>query len=105
MSRASFKLSLDSRIKRVPLASQADTPLRLRNEIKGFFEIKSDFFKPLLVVLGEKSLGIEDYSHWRWKLTGEMRTELIAAGIPFYPTVKRAAKAARKLIDYYNRKA
>jgi hypothetical protein len=58
----------------------------------------------LVVVLGEKSLGMEDYSHWRWKLTGELRSELLAADTAFYPTVKRAAQAARKLIDYYQRR-
>ena len=88
----------------VPLASQADTPARAENEVKEYIALKNKYPKPFLVVLGEKSLGIEDYDHWRWRLTGQMRTELIAAGIPVYPSVKRAARAARKLIDYYQRK-
>jgi acyl-CoA synthetase (NDP forming) len=88
----------------VPLASQEDTPARAENEVKEYIALKNKYPKPFLVVLGEKSLGIEDYDHWRWRLTGQMRTELIAAGIPVYPSVKRAARAARKLIDYYQRK-
>ncbi len=91
-------------ISEVPLASREDTPARVENEVKGYTAIKNEYLKPFLVVLSEKSLGIEDYDHWRWRLTGQMRTGLIAAGIPVYPSVKRAARAARKLIEYYQRK-
>ena len=91
-------------ISEVPLANKEATQVRLMKEIEGYIAIKKAYPKPLLMVIGEKSLGIEDYSHWRWRLTGEIRTELIKADIPVYPTVRRAAKAARKLIDYYNRK-
>jgi hypothetical protein len=59
--------------------------------------------KPLLAVAAEKGLGIEDFDHWSWKIMCEVRTKLLAAHIPFYPTIKRAAKAAKKLIDYYQR--
>jgi len=33
-----------------------------------------------------------------------MRMQLIADNIPFYPTIERAARAARKLIDYYQKR-
>ena len=87
-----------------PLSKKQVMTVRLRDEVRGYIKIKKESPKPLLVVVGEKSLGIKDYSHWRWKLTGKMRTKLIDAGIPFYPTMRRAAKAAKKLVDYYQRR-
>jgi len=90
-------------ITEVPLRREKETVSRLGGEIDGYIEVKRTSSKPLLTVLGEKSLGIEEYSNWRWKLTGKMRTKLLAANLPFYPTMKRAAKSARKLVDYYQK--
>jgi len=65
--------------------------------------------KPLLAVVGEShrgaesNLGIEDYDEW--KLMCEVITKLIAANIPVYPSIARAAKAARKMIGYYEKRS
>ncbi len=77
---------------------------RLRSAVDGYSKIREQSSKPLLAVVSEKSPGIDNYDHWSWKLISEVRTKLIAAGIPFYPTMGRAAGAARKLIDYYQKK-
>jgi hypothetical protein len=57
-----------------------------------------------VIVLGEKSLNTSDYDNWRWRLTGELRDRLIEAGLPIYPTVKRAARSARRLVDFYRKR-
>ena len=59
--------------------------------------------KPLLAVMPERGPGIDDNNDWMRKVTAEVRTELIAADIPFYPTIGRAARAARKLVGYYQK--
>jgi len=59
--------------------------------------------KPLLVVVPDKSLDVNSYEEPSARLFSEIRTKLVAAGIPFYPTVGRAARAARKLVDYYQK--
>ncbi len=82
-------------------ASKQEMTWRLKGEVEGYIKVKKENSKPLLVVVGEKSLGIEDYSNWRWKLIGELRAQLIAANIPVYPSVGRAARAIKKSIDYY----
>jgi len=74
---------------------------RLRAEAAGYVMIGKTSSKPLLVVVGDKSPGVEDYEFWRWTELSKTRAELIEAGIPFYPSVSRAARAARKLLDYY----
>ena len=60
--------------------------------------------KPLLAVVTEKGLGIGEYDHWAWKFMCEVRTRLLASRIPFYPTIGRAARAARKVVEYYRRR-
>ncbi len=74
---------------------------RFKSDVDGYIKIRRENLKPLLAVVGEKSLGIDNHSHWRWRLIRELRTQLIAADIPIYPTVGRAARAVRKFIDYY----
>jgi len=74
---------------------------RFKSDVDGYIKIRRENLKPLLAVVGEKSLGIDNHSHWRWKLICELRTQLVAADIPIYPTVGRAARAIRKFIDYY----
>jgi len=94
---------LIANITEVPLSRKEEALPRFMGEVEDYIQISKQNSKPLLVVVGDKTLGIEEYSHWRWRMAGEMRTRLIAAGVPFYPTVSRAARAARKLIDYYRR--
>jgi len=57
--------------------------------------------KPLLAVVYDRSLGQDEWDSWNWRVTCEVRTKLIDLGVPFYPTITRAAIAARKLIEYY----
>jgi acetyltransferase len=85
-------------------ATKEALKLRHREEIKGFIEGKQRTSKAFLVVVGEKSPGIKDHNDWRWRALSEARTKLLAAGIPVYPTIGRAASAARKLAEYYPRR-
>ncbi len=77
---------------------------RLKAEIKSYITLKKEIAKPLLAVVTDKSAGVNDYDDSSWKAICEARTELIAANIPIYPTIGRAAKAAKKLVDYYQRR-
>jgi len=65
------------------------------------FKLKELDHKPVLAVVPDKSPGIEDFDHWSWKVMCGIRSNLIAARIPFYPSVWCAAAAARKLVAYY----
>ncbi len=88
----------------VPLAQETGTVSRFMAEVQEYIEIRKMRKKPMFVVIGEKSLNAPDYTHWRWKLTGDVRSALIAAGVPFFPTIDRGAKAVKKVIDYYRNK-
>jgi acyl-CoA synthetase (NDP forming) len=54
-------------------------------------------------VVADKSIGVNDTGDWEWKGLCQIRTSLIELGIPFYPTISRAAVAARKVYEYYQR--
>ena len=77
---------------------------RMRNEVKGHIKIKKQNDKPLMVVVSERSLNTREHHHWRWQELNRVRTKLLAANIPSYPSIGRAARAARKMIDYYQRR-
>ncbi len=46
----------------------------------------------------------DDESAWMRKLMEEVKEKLTAAKVPTYPGIGRAARAASKLIDYYQRR-
>lgn len=62
--------------------------------------------KPLLAVMEEQRQGsnTSDDQSWVRELMGEVKARLAVAGVPIYPSIERAAGAASKLIDYYQRK-
>ncbi|MFC2006823.1 acetate--CoA ligase family protein [Chloroflexota bacterium] len=78
--------------------------LRHENDAKCYIEVKQKTSTPILVVVGEKSLSSESRNDIRWKAVSEVRTSLMAAKIPVYPTVARAATAASKLVSYYQKR-
>ncbi len=87
----------------LPLSRKEVRILRLRGEAKGYIKLKKESSKPLLAVVADMSVGIDDYNDSSWKAICEARTKLVAANIPVYPTIGRAARAASKLIGYYRR--
>ena len=78
---------------------------RLKNTVDGYRQVRKKSSKPLLAVVGDDGYGSDRYGDWFGKLISETRTSLIAAGIPIYPTVDRAASAARKVCDYHTRRS
>lgn len=69
------------------------------------FKVDTRLMKPMLAVVPDKSLGAEEFDDWKWEFLCRLRSKLLELDIPFYPTVGRAAEAAWKMADYYNRSA
>jgi acyl-CoA synthetase (NDP forming) len=59
--------------------------------------------KPFLAVVPDKSLRVIDMEARDWKALCETRSALIKLEVPFFPTIGRAARAARKVSDYFAR--
>jgi hypothetical protein len=68
---------------------------------KGYVTVRDRYGKPFLVVMGERGVVASDYEDFHWKAIASAREELIKAGMPTYPTMERAAKAARKVFEYW----
>ena len=68
------------------------------------YNLKECNQKPFLAVVTDGSAGITDEDNQTQKLMYQVRGKLIEASIPFYPTIGRAARAAAKLIDYYQKR-
>ncbi|UCC16121.1 MAG: hypothetical protein JSU58_07020, partial [Dehalococcoidales bacterium] len=71
--------------------------------IKQQYRLEVTQSKPFLAIVADKSLGIDDGEDFEWKGLCRTRTSLINLGVPFYPTMQRAATAARKAYEYYLR--
>jgi hypothetical protein len=87
------------------LARPEGAEMRLKGAVEGYRQLKEEVGKPLLAVIGDDGSGSDEYGNFSGKIVSQARTDLIAAGIPFYPTIGRAARAVRKVLDYYLRKA
>ncbi len=83
--------------------SEDTTTRYFRNEVETYIRASKKGLKPLVVVLTDRSLGIEDMNNWRWKLYAELRTKLINAHVPFYPSIGQAVKAIKKQMTYHQR--
>ena len=59
--------------------------------------------KPFLAIVPDKSLRLSDMESREWKGLCETRTALIKLEVPFFPTIGRAAVAARKAAEYFLR--
>jgi len=71
------------------------------------FGLDARELRPVLAIVGERSPSIHDTEENEadWRTGREIRQKLVDYGVPFYPTIGRAARAARKLVDYYQWKA
>ena len=61
--------------------------------------------KPILAVVAEKGLDLAERDDPANRMMCEVRTKLAAARIPTYPTVVRAARAAKAFVEYHSRAA
>jgi acyl-CoA synthetase (NDP forming) len=77
--------------------------MAMPGQAKNYLSVKEKYGKPFLVVVGERGVTAEQYDDFHWKSIAEARSILINGGMPIYPTVEQAARAARKVIDYYKK--
>jgi acyl-CoA synthetase (NDP forming) len=68
------------------------------------FRLEKRKLKPLMAVVDERTVGVEEYDSWSQGFTAAVKASLVRARIPFYPTVGRAINVAGKMVDYYRKK-
>jgi len=83
------------------LSQREGAEMRLKMAVDGYRHLKEATTKPLLAVLGDDTCLAEDYAGWQAQVMSQTRSRLIESGIAFFPTIGRAARAARKVYEYY----
>jgi hypothetical protein len=76
----------------------------LSENMEGYIKIRKEYDKPFLIVFDERSPGIDDMDSYIHRTRAELRTMLVKDGLPFFPSVEEAARAANELITYYQRR-
>lgn len=71
--------------------------------VKDIIKLKRDG-KPVIAVVGVGEVDEDELKRWKWKSIGKFRRKLVEEGIPVFPTPDRAAKALKRLVDYWKRK-
>ena len=86
-----------------PRQRSGDEPISIDKYLEPY-KLISRTLKPILALVPDKSRDVNCLSNGSWKKTCDVAAELVAAKIPFYSTLDRAARAVAKLIDYYQRR-
>jgi len=55
-------------------------------------------------VVEKRDRGNDEEREWAQELREEVKQKLMVARVPIYPSIEQAARAANKLIDYYQRR-
>jgi acyl-CoA synthetase (NDP forming) len=57
--------------------------------------------KPVVCVIETGEIGLAEMKNWKWRAIAETRRQIAAHGIAVLPSAERAARAVRKLTDYW----
>jgi acyl-CoA synthetase (NDP forming) len=76
----------------------------LTEDMEGYIKVTKQSTKPFLIVFDERSPGAADMDSYIHRTRAELRTLLVNAGLPFFPSVSEAATAVNELITYYRRR-
>jgi acyl-CoA synthetase (NDP forming) len=68
--------------------------------VNGYVTLHRESPKPFFLIFSERPLGIADMDYWFWREVAHLRTKIIDAGVPFFPTVDKAAEVLNAMIAY-----
>jgi acyl-CoA synthetase (NDP forming) len=57
--------------------------------------------KPVICVVETGEIGVTEMKSWKWRAIAETRRQIVDQGIAVFPSAERAARAVRKLVDYW----
>jgi acyl-CoA synthetase (NDP forming) len=60
--------------------------------------------KPVVCVIETGEIGPPEMESWKWRAIAETRRELVNQGLAVFPSPERAARAIKKLVDYWARR-
>ncbi|MFZ5631642.1 MAG: acetate--CoA ligase family protein [Bacillota bacterium] len=77
----------------------------LEHEAGEYMNIAGRGTKPMVVTIVNPELGFGQVGDWRWKTLLKQREILVENGIPVFSSVRRAATAVSKMVDYYRKRS
>lgn len=77
----------------------------IEHETGEYITIARKGIKPIVATIINPELGYGQVDKWRWKTLLKQREILVNNGVPVFSSVRRAAAAVGKLVDYYRNKA
>jgi len=83
-----------------PLANDIWESLLAPNFVKSILAIKKKG-KPVVCVIETGEISLEEMESWKWRAIAETRKQIINQGVALFPSPERAAKATRRLVDYW----
>jgi acetyltransferase len=83
-----------------PIANEFWKETIARDFLEGVLRTKKEG-NPLISVIETGEISLSDMENWKWKTIAEVRKNIIREGIPVFPSPDRAAKALRRLVDYW----
>jgi acyl-CoA synthetase (NDP forming) len=57
--------------------------------------------KPVICVIETGEIGPGEMKSWKWRAIAELRKQIVGQGLAVFSSPERAAKAIRKLVDYW----
>ena len=57
--------------------------------------------KPIVCVIETGEIGLEEMGSWKWRAIAKTRKQISGQGIALFPSPERAAKATKRLVDYW----
>jgi acyl-CoA synthetase (NDP forming) len=83
-----------------PLSNDTWEEVLAPNFVNSIMAIKKNG-RPVVCVIETGEIGPREMEKWKWRAIAETRRQIVDEGIPVFPSPERAAKAVRKLVDYW----
>jgi acyl-CoA synthetase (NDP forming) len=74
------------------------------NNLGDFISLYKESEKPFFMIFRTRPLGVPEMDHWFWSDVARMRSRLIEEGVPFFPSVDKAAEVLNAMLDYFERR-
>jgi acyl-CoA synthetase (NDP forming) len=83
-----------------PLSNDIWEKLLAPNFLQSVATIKKNG-RPVVCVIETGEIGPAEMENWKWRAIAEMRRQIIDQGLAVFPSPERAARATRRLVDYW----
>lgn len=73
------------------------------SNLEDYIRLYKESRKTFFMIFRPRPLGAAELDHWFWRDVSKMRSRLIGEGVPFFPSVDKAAEVLNAMISYRTR--